>query len=328
MVKCSTERATLLNITNCDNNKNNPDQCCAFHWKVPALWFTLGIALGWTLKALYESKMSTKSLAKLGGWVYPLKTEHSGVDKVEMRSKDWCHVDHGLVALEYLLEIHGNRSSYSGRTGSWLSNPTISEQQWHLTFLSKLEANIRWIYCHQSGFIEERCFRKTVKLFALMKSRKQVLISAVQFGLQSSPLQWVIRNPCGKVLCSQLELLLWLKVIVNILIISLSAWTSLANVLVNILSIPLLASCLIWEPAVLTQKHQQQRKQICRKLRQISWPLYTKHKSFISHTSVQQWMGMFLCAKSRHCGSVSVVAVSTCMRKWRSQPEWLTPATC
>ena len=73
-----------------------------------------------------------------------------GVDNVETMSQNWCHVDRGLVALEYLLEIHGNRlAGYFGLRGSWLSNPTISEQhQWHLKYQTKLEANRRRFIYH------------------------------------------------------------------------------------------------------------------------------------------------------------------------------------
>ena len=40
-----------------------------------------------------------------------------------MMRRHLCQVDHGLVPLEYLLQIHVDRSSFSGR---WLSNATTS----------------------------------------------------------------------------------------------------------------------------------------------------------------------------------------------------------
>ena len=64
-------------------------------------------------------------------WSQPNQNHSSFVLKSNMMRRHLCQVDHGLVPLEYLLQIHVNRSSFSGR---WLSNATISEEHWLWAF--------------------------------------------------------------------------------------------------------------------------------------------------------------------------------------------------
>ena len=56
--------------------------------------------------------------------------------KSNIMRRHLCQVDHGLVPLEYLLQIHVNRSSFSGR---WLSNATIGEKHWLSFLILKIE---------------------------------------------------------------------------------------------------------------------------------------------------------------------------------------------
>ena len=137
-------------------------------------------------------------------------------------------------------------------------------------------------------------------MFALIKSRKQVLIPAVQFGLQSSPLQWVIGNPCEKVLCPQLELLCKRT----------CQHFDKSSV-----------RFLIWESAGLTPKHHKYFK-----IRAEETSLQNNYQKWICPTRnirapspIQQLNNKWGClapqTKTLQCSDVRVVAVSTSMRK-------------
>ena len=95
--------------------------------------------------------------------------------KSNIMRRHLCQVDHGLVPLEYLLQIHVNRSSFSGR---WLSNATISEKHWLSFLILKIEKT-EWRTEEQQKYLTDR-FDERLLLWRRPLLQNQFLISAVQ----------------------------------------------------------------------------------------------------------------------------------------------------